>query len=108
MADRSEIVGLSAIELRRRVEKRELTPSEIVRASLEQIQEYNRTINAVVTLNERALDDAKKLDAQALNDRQSRLGPRPADAEPSRASGRRSLTMIVREVFNQRITDAVA
>jgi amidase len=62
MSSRSDILSLSATELRRLLGKRELSPTELVQFSLEQIQEFNPELNAVVTLNERALEDAKELE----------------------------------------------
>ncbi|MCG8605194.1 amidase [bacterium] len=62
MSDNSDILSLPAFELRRRLAKRELLPTELIRLSLEQLQKFNPALNAVVTLNERALDDAKELD----------------------------------------------
>jgi len=55
----------SASELRRRLGRGSLSAVEVAEACLEQITRYNGTINAVVTLNERALDEARRLDAQA-------------------------------------------
>ncbi|MGH7517688.1 MAG: amidase [Gemmatimonadales bacterium] len=60
-----EIADLSASELRRLVGRRELSPVEIVEACLARVAQYNPRINAVVTLNERALDDARALERDA-------------------------------------------
>ena len=51
----SDIADLSASELRRLVGRRELSPVEIVEASLARVERYNGALNAVVTLNESAL-----------------------------------------------------
>ena len=53
---------LSATELRRLLLSRDLSPVEVVEGALERIQELNPTINAIVTLNERALDEARALE----------------------------------------------
>lgn len=58
----AETADLSAIELRRLIGKRELSPVEVVEACLARVEQYNPQVNAVVTLNERALDDARELE----------------------------------------------
>ncbi len=58
------IALLSAVQLRRRMARGDLSAAEVVEACLAQIEKYNPALNAVVTLNERALDDARKLDRQ--------------------------------------------
>lgn len=52
----------SATELARLVATRQLAPSELVAACLAQVERYNGAVNAVCTLSERALDDARALD----------------------------------------------
>ncbi|MFQ5865279.1 MAG: amidase [bacterium] len=64
MKPNEEIVLLSATEMRQLIERRELSPVEVIEACLNQIQRYNGTINAVVTLNDRALDDARQMQAK--------------------------------------------
>ena len=49
-------------ELARLVAKREVSPVEVVEACLARVERYNPLINAVVTLNPRALDDARALE----------------------------------------------
>src|SRR3989475_13288763 len=61
MSPRRELADLSAVELRTLVAKREVSPVEVVEACLERLQRHNPTINAGVTLNPRALDDAPDL-----------------------------------------------
>jgi amidase len=58
------VVRLSASELARRLERGELSAAELIAASLERVERLNPQINAVVTLNERALDDARALDVR--------------------------------------------
>jgi amidase len=67
-----EIADLSAAKLRRLVGRRELSPVEIVEACLARVERYNGTLNAVVTLNERALDDARALEREAAR---GNIGP---------------------------------
>ncbi len=57
-----DLPNLPATELRRLVAAREVSPVEVVEACLARVQRYNPVINAVVTLNERALDDARDLE----------------------------------------------
>ena len=56
------IADLSATELRRRVAAREITVAESVEACLERVKQHNPALNAIVTLNPDALDDAVQLD----------------------------------------------
>jgi amidase len=62
MTDRDEILALSAVEMARRVRARELAAVEVVEAALGRVEQVNGTLNAIVTLNPRALDDARALD----------------------------------------------
>ncbi len=62
MAD--AIATLSAAELHDRLQRRELTAVEVVEAALQQVDRLNGVINAVCTRSERALDDARALDAR--------------------------------------------
>ena len=56
------LAGLSAAEQRRRVAAREVSAVEVMEAALERVGRVNGIINAVVTLNPRALDDAREID----------------------------------------------
>src|SRR5437867_9339890 len=60
--NRMDLPDLPATELARLVARRELSPVEVVQACLARVERYNGSINAVVTLNERALDDARELE----------------------------------------------
>ena len=53
---------LAATELRRRIAAREVTAVESVEACLERVKQLNPALNAIVTLNPHALDDAAQLD----------------------------------------------
>jgi amidase len=68
----SDIAGLSASDIRRLIGRREVSPVEVVEACLARVERFNGTINAVVTLSERALDDARALEAEAAK---GRMGP---------------------------------
>jgi amidase len=48
--------------LRRLLLSRDLSPVEVVEASLARIEEVNGTVNAIVTINERAMDEARALE----------------------------------------------
>jgi amidase len=60
----SELPELSALELRRLVATRAVSAAQVVEACLERVEALNPTLNAVVTLNPHALEDAVKLDAR--------------------------------------------
>lgn len=53
-----------AHELQRLVATREVSVTDVVAACLERVDRLNPSLNAVVTLNPRALDDARALDAR--------------------------------------------
>jgi amidase len=55
---------LSATEIARQVTVREVSPVEVVEGALRRVEKHNPLINAVVTLNPHALDDAKALEAR--------------------------------------------
>ena len=57
-----DIARQPAAELSRRIDARELSCVEVIEACLAQIERHNGTINAVVTLNDDALDEARRLD----------------------------------------------
>jgi len=61
----SDLCFLTAVELADRIRRRDLSVTEVVRAHLSQIERVNPAVNAIVTLTaERALDDAKRKDAE--------------------------------------------
>ena len=53
---------LSATELRHLLLSRDLSPVEVIEGALARVEELNGTINAIVTINERALDEARALE----------------------------------------------
>ncbi len=57
-----DLAERSATELARLVRSRKLSPVDVVRACLERVDRCNPVLNAIVTLNERALDDARELE----------------------------------------------
>src|SRR5438093_9807937 len=52
----------SACELAQLVRSREVSPVAVLDACLERLERFNPTLNAVVTVNERARDDARELE----------------------------------------------
>ncbi len=56
------LADLSATELRRRISAKEVTVVQAVEACLERVTQHNPTLNAIVTPNPNALDDAAQLD----------------------------------------------
>ncbi|MCG8348780.1 MAG: amidase [Chloroflexales bacterium] len=70
----SEICFLTATELARRIKSRDLSVTEVMQAHLDQIEQVNPHVNAIVTLHaEQALEQARRADA-ALT-RGDALGP---------------------------------
>jgi len=63
-----ELVRLTATEQRRLIHDKQISPAELMEASLRQIEKYNPALNAIVTLNEQALEQAKRLKARGQND----------------------------------------
>ncbi len=51
-----------AAEIARKVAAREISPIEVVEAALRRVEEANPQINAIVTLNPQALDEARELE----------------------------------------------
>lgn len=57
-----DLTRLPAAELRRRMDTGNLTPTTLVEASLEVVERRNPELNAVVTLSDTALDEARELE----------------------------------------------
>ena len=53
-----------AFELRQQLLSKQLSAAELIEHTLRRIEQVNPALNAIVTLNERALDDAKALDTR--------------------------------------------
>lgn len=60
----NDLVDQSASDLRYFVSTRAVSAVEVVEASLDRVRRLNDTINAVVTLNPRAVDEARAVDAR--------------------------------------------
>src|SRR5213592_4601836 len=61
-----DLADRSATELARLVRSREVSPVEVIEACLARVERYNPAVNAVVTLNPRALDDAGDLELRLV------------------------------------------
>lgn len=57
-----DLLSRPALELTELVASRHVSAAELTEAALTRVEELNGTINAVVTLNPRALDDAREVD----------------------------------------------
>jgi len=66
--ERVSIAELPASELRRLVGQREVSCVEVVEAFLERVERHNGDINAIVTLNDNAVDQARALDERMGTD----------------------------------------
>src|SRR5260370_8997741 len=61
-----ELVSLSAVELRRRIGTKEISPVELLDACLERIEEENPAVNAVTAMSgKRARKEAKAAETPA-------------------------------------------
>ena len=61
-----ELVSLSAVELRRRIGTKEISPVELLNACLERIEEVNPAVNAVTAMSvKRARQEAKAAEGAA-------------------------------------------
>jgi len=58
----SRLVDSSAVALRELIGTRKVSVTDVVQAALDRVEQVNGTINAIVTLNPQALDDARELD----------------------------------------------
>lgn len=63
----------SASELARMVREREISAREVLEATLDQVARVNPALNAIVTLNEQAMDDARDIDARLARGKE--VGP---------------------------------
>lgn len=65
MPKNNDIARLPAVELHDLLRRKDLSATDVMEASLAQVEKYNGAINAIVTLNEQALDEARRLDKDA-------------------------------------------
>lgn len=74
MSSRQALLAESAVELRRRIGTKEISPVELLEACIERIEQLNPGVNAIcATAYERARREAKEAEAAAL--RGESLGP---------------------------------
>lgn len=69
----NDLARLPAATLQQLLQQGEVSPVDVVEASLAQVERYNGAVNAVVTLNEQALEDARRLEQQAASGREKGL-----------------------------------
>ena len=62
MSSSTDLILRPASELRDLVASRQVSAVEVVEAALTRVDAVNATINAVVTINPRAVDDAREVD----------------------------------------------
>jgi amidase len=74
---RNEIADLPASDLRRLVGEGQLSPVEIVDACIARVERCNGVVNAIVTLNPRAHDDARALEREVARGNIGPLGGIP-------------------------------
>lgn len=65
MKSDGDLALLPAVEQRRRVGAGEVSARDLVAAALARVERLGPTLNAVITLNPRAMDDAQELDEKA-------------------------------------------
>jgi len=65
-APHADLCYLDATEMARRIRARELSPVEVTRAHLERIGVVNPVVNAIVTPNPRAVDEAREAEAALM------------------------------------------
>jgi len=58
----THLADLSASELRRRIGARQISAADVTSACLDRVKQHNEALNAIVTPNPRALDDACEID----------------------------------------------
>lgn len=64
----SELFDLSAMEIGRRIRRREVSPVEVVGAHIDRVRAVNPAINAVIAQRfERALDEARQAEQQVMH-----------------------------------------
>src|SRR5690349_23130824 len=61
-----DLADRSASELARLVRSREISPVEVIEDCLARVERYNPAVNAIVTLNPRALEEADELERRLL------------------------------------------
>lgn len=61
----SDLISKSLFELRSLLTKKEVSSFEVTQAFYQQIEKYNPQLNAFITVNDKALDEAKKIDSGA-------------------------------------------
>lgn len=66
MNDSQNITTLTATQLRRLITTRQLSPVEVMAAHLQQIEQQNGLINALCTLSDRAMEEARQAESAIM------------------------------------------
>lgn len=61
-----ELAHLSAMQIRRLIQRRKVSPVEVVQACLDQLDRHNEAINAVCTISEQAIDEARRAEQAVM------------------------------------------
>lgn len=64
---KNEFLDLSAVKIKKLIETKKLSPVEIAKATLERIEKCNGEINAICTLAEDVIEQAKKLESKNVS-----------------------------------------
>ena len=83
------LVELSAVELRRQIGEKKVSPVELMHACIEQIETYNPAVNAICATDyERALVSAREAEVfTGAGAKSVTLGPRILRAETAAVAG---------------------
>ena len=68
-----DLLSLDATEMARLILSKKISPVEIIEACLNQIEKFNPSINAIVTLADRSIDRARKAEQAIM--RGEKWGP---------------------------------
>src|ERR1700754_4262581 len=71
--NRTEITQMDASRIAQLIAIRELSPVEVMRAHLDRIAEVNPRVNAIVTLADGAMDNAREAEAAVMSG--AHIGP---------------------------------
>ena len=77
MAEEPVALGASATAIARAVATRETSAALVIQSSLGRIEQFNGTLNAIVTLNPTALDEAREVDTRVKDGEQLPLAGVP-------------------------------
>lgn len=61
------MINLTAVELIENIKNKRISPVEVMKAFIHRVEKFNPKLNAFVTLNERAIEEAKKVETSLMN-----------------------------------------